>query len=82
MGALGQEHNTPPMVSGGYSKVYLYGGEEMVQSVGVAARALSALLDKQVEVSMITTSDMDISLLVRQEDEDVAMEVLGNSFEL
>lgn len=70
-----------PMVSGGYSKVYLF-GEEMVDSVGVASRALDALLAAEVDISLITTSDLDISLLVRQEDADVAVEALKKAFAL
>lgn len=76
-----QEHNPAPMISGGYSKINLF-GEEMVDSVGVAARALAALSMATVEISMITTSDLDISLLVRSEDEDVAYKVLKAAYEL
>lgn len=71
----------PPLISGGYSKVNLY-GEEMVTSCGVAARALQALAQVSVEVVLITTSDLDISLLVRQQDEDVALEALNKAFAL
>lgn len=71
----------PPLVSGGYSKINLF-GEEMVTSCGVAARALSALARAGVEIVLITTSDLDISLLIRQQDEDTALEVLHKAFEL
>ncbi len=50
----------PPLVSGGYSKINLF-GEEMVTSCGVAARALAALSGANVEIVLITTSDLDIS---------------------
>lgn len=70
-----------PMVSGGYSKLNLY-GEEMVHSVGVAARALSALQNAGIDVTMITTSDLDISLLVRQEDADIACDSVRAAFKL
>ena len=55
----------PPLVSGGYSKINLF-GEEMVTSCGVAARALAALAGAGIEIVLITTSDLDISLLIRQ----------------
>lgn len=71
----------PPLISGGYSKLNLF-GEEMVTSCGVAARALRALAGAGVEIVLITTSDLDISLLVRQQDEDTALEALQKSFEV
>jgi len=57
-------------------------GEEMVTSCGVAARALSALAKAEIEVLLITTSDLDISLLVRSENEDAALELLSQTFAL
>ena len=71
----------PPLVSGGYSKINLF-GEEMVTSCGVAARALNALAMAGIEVLLITTSDLDISLLVRSENEDAAYEALKKAYEL
>ena len=71
----------PPLISGGYSKINLF-GEEMVISCGVAARALAALAEAGVEIALITTSDLDISLLVRQQDEDAALNALTAAFEL
>ena len=57
-------------------------GEDMVTSCGVAARALNALAMADIEVLLITTSDLDISLLVRSENEDSAYDVLKKAFEL
>ena len=71
----------PPLISGGYSKINLF-GEEMVTSCGVAARALATLAEAGVEIALITTSDLDISLLVRQQDEDAALNALTAAFEL
>ena len=71
----------PPLISGGYSKLNLF-GEEMVTSCSVAARALRALAGSGVEIVLITTSDLDISLLVRQQDEDTALEALQKAFEV
>lgn len=70
-----------PLISSGYSKLNLF-GEEMVTSCGVAARALRALLEAGIEVSLITTSDLDISLLVRAESEDTALCALRKAFAL
>lgn len=70
-----------PLISGGYTKLNLF-GKEMVTSCGVAARALTALAGEGIEVALITTSDLDISLLVRSEDEDMAFAVLKKTFVL
>ena len=51
-------------------------------SCGVAARALSALAAAGIEVHLITTSDLDISLLVRSENEDAAYDALRRAYEL
>ncbi|MEG0167725.1 MAG: ACT domain-containing protein [Ruthenibacterium sp.] len=72
---------TAPMISRGYSKINLF-GEEMLTSCGVAATALSALSEAKIDVELITTSDLDISLLVREENEDSALLVLRNAFSL
>ena len=69
----------PPLVSGGYSKINLF-GEDMVTSCGVGARALAALAGASIEIVLITTSDLDISLLIRQQDEDAALEALHKAF--
>ena len=47
-----------------------------------AARALQALAEVGVEIALITTSDLDISLLVRQQDEDTALAALRRAFAL
>ena len=65
----------------GYSKLNLF-GEEMVTSCGVAARALNSLAMAGIEVLLITTSDLDISLLVHAENEDAAYEALKKAYEL
>ena len=71
----------PPLISGGYSKINLF-GEEMVTSCGVASRALSALAGENIEIALITTSDLDISLLIRQQDEGAALAALTKAFGL
>ena len=55
---------------------------DMVTSCGVAARALNALAMAGIEVLLITTSDLDISLLVHAENEDAAYEALKKAYEL
>ena len=48
----------------------------------VAARALAALAGAGIEIVLITTSDLDISLLIRQQDEDTALDALHKAFEV
>ncbi len=80
--ALGTNHPAGvPMISSGFTKINLF-GEEMVESVGVAARALAAVVSEEVEVFMVTTSDLDISLLVPREDADVALAALAQVYGL
>ena len=78
---LDKDAKASPLISVGYSKLNLF-GEEMVTSFGVAARALNALAMAGIEVLLITTSDLDISLLVRSENEDAAYETLKKAYEL
>ncbi|MCI8649196.1 MAG: ACT domain-containing protein [Anaerotruncus sp.] len=54
-----------PMVSSGNAKIQLY-GEEMREMNGVAAAAISALSQTGVELTLVTTSEVDISLLIAQ----------------
>ena len=75
------EGTPAPLISGGYAKINLF-GEDMVTSCGVAARALSALAENNIEISLITTSDLDISLLVHESDVDTAIKALNKAFEL
>ena len=77
---LDKDAKAAPLISVG-SKLNLF-GEEMVTSCGVAARALNALAMTGIEVLLITTSDLDISLLVRAENEDAAYEALKKAYEL
>jgi aspartokinase len=79
--ALSAGGHPAPLISSGYSKINLY-GEDMVTCCGVAARALRALAQAEIEIVLITTSDLDISLLIRSEAEDLASTVLRNAFAL
>ena len=76
---LDKDAKASPLISVGYSKLNLF-GEDMVTSCGVAARALNALAMAGIEVLLITTSDLDISLLVHAENEDAAYEALKMAY--
>ena len=70
---LDKDAKASPLISVGYSKLNLF-GEDMVTSCGVAMAG--------IEVLLITTSDLDISLLVHAENEDAAYEALKKAYEL
>ena len=53
----------------------LYGTQDRFCLVYTSAKV-------NAEVVLITTSDLDMSLLIHQEDEDVALNALNKAFEL
>lgn len=68
-----------PMVSSGHCKIQLY-GEEMRQMHGVAAAALNALAKTSADLTLITTSDVDISLLIPNTFGDEVIRALETEF--
>lgn len=64
-----------PMVSPGNVKLCLF-GESIPGKVGVAADAFDILCAAGVEVLLVTTSDMDISVVVSHAQADLAYRVL------
>lgn len=62
-------------VNSGNSKILLR-GEGMHTAPGVAAAAFSTLADAEIEVKTVTTSDVDITLLVDMKDAERALEAL------
>ena len=57
-------------------------GERDGHQLRCGSPCLNALAMADIEVLLITTSDLDISLLVRAENEDAAYDVLKKAFEL
>lgn len=70
-----------PMVSSSNCKIQMY-GEEMVDTPGVAAKAIGAVAGSGVELQLITTSEMDISCLVPAINVDEAVESVKRTFSL
>ncbi len=68
-----------PMVSTGNVKLRLYGGE-MQGLPGVAAAAMRALAATHAQVSLITTSEADISFLITPTYLDEAVAALEEAF--
>jgi len=69
------------LVSSGNAKIQLF-GQEMRGEPGVFARALSALDRAKVEPQLITTSEVDISLLVTASYLCTAKDALTSTFEI
>ena len=70
-----------PMVISGNCKLQLFGAE-MREMHGVFAKALAALRDIPLELRLVTTSEVDISLLLDSAHIQQAMEALGTAFDI
>lgn len=64
-------------ISSGNTKISIF-GEGMKNCPGVAAKVFSAIADANVEVRMITTSEVDISVLVYSHDGDAVFSALNS----
>ncbi len=70
-----------PFVSSGNTKLQLY-GEEMRDMYGVAARAIDVVARTSAQVVIITTSEVDISMLCAGAHVDECICELEKAFEL
>lgn len=67
-------------ISSGNSKISVF-GEGMKNCPGVAAKVFSAVAETNAEVRMITTSEVDISVLVYSHDSDTVYSAIQKIFE-
>lgn len=67
------------LVSIGNVKLCLQ-GDEMPDEIGVAADAFRRLAKEKIEIILITTSDVDISLVVHSADADKAYAILKEAY--
>lgn len=67
-------------ISSGNSKISVF-GEGMKNCPGVAAKVFSAIAETNAEVRMITTSEVDISVLVYNHDSDTVYTAIQKIFE-
>lgn len=72
-------HELKPMVSNGNCKIELY-GEEMRERYGVASAAIAAVAGTDAELTLISTGEVEISLLVPQSSCDEAVRALEEAF--
>lgn len=63
----------------GMTKLNFY-DENMVNTPGVAAHVFTTLSESSVRVTMITTSTVDISLLVQEAEENTALELCRKTY--
>ena len=63
------------IVSNGNAKISLY-GEKMRDLPGIAAQAFGRIASTNADVRLITTSEVDISILVTQSDLQTVLEAL------
>lgn len=62
------------------TKISVY-GQEMKNIPGVAARLYTLLSENEVEIKLVTTSEVDISYLVYEKDVDKALEAIKKDFD-
>ncbi len=73
--------NVRSLVSSSNVKLSLF-GEALPEHFGVAAQAFAALNSAQTDILLITTSDVDISILIPQASYDFALSALKKAFSL
>lgn len=77
---LKPEHKSlMPLISSGNVKISLY-GKGMPSNVGVAADVFSKLSEKNIDAMMVTTSEVDISIVVSSANADLAYKTLKDAY--
>ncbi len=77
--SLKEPDGKAPMVSTGNCKIRLY-GEDMPHTHGVFAKVIAEIAKTGSELSMITTSEVDISLLIPSSQVQDVVSVLEKAF--
>ena len=52
----------------------------MASNPGVAAKMIEALFDAQINIHMISTSEIKVSVLINEKNADRAVEVIHDKF--
>ena len=79
LGRLSGESRLSPEILPGNGKLAFY-DPDMVSTPGVAAKVFSLLSVAEIQVMLVTTSDVDISILVSAHELSDALHVLRNAF--
>lgn len=77
----GKHQNLSPEILPGNSKIAFYDAD-MVNTPGVAAKVFSLLSDANIQIMLITTSDVDISILVSSHDLGDALHTMRDGFQV
>ena len=75
----GKENNLSPEILPGNSKIAFYDAG-MVNTPGAAAKVFSLLSEASIQIMLVTTSDVDISILVSAHDLGEALGVMRKGF--
>lgn len=78
--ALQDEYSVKIIVSSGNCKINVY-DQNMVNTPGVAAKAFSAVSSVNTDIRIVTTSDVDISLLVTEADFGTTLEAVEKAIQ-
>ncbi len=82
LGQLSGKHQTlSPEILPGNSKIAFY-DPDMVNTPGVAAKVFSLLSEANIQIMLITTSDVDISILVSSHDLGDALHTMRDGFQV
>lgn len=68
-----------PEILPGNCKIAFY-DSDMVHTPGVAAKVFALLSDANISIMLITTSDVDISILINVHDLSDALQIMSNAF--
>lgn len=68
-----------PLISPGNVKISLF-AEDMPTKIGVAADVFKKLNASSIDIMLITTSDVDISIIIQSVNGDAAMEILSQAY--
>lgn len=79
LGRISGETKLSPEILPGNSKIAFY-DPDMVNTPGVAAKVFSLLSDTEIQVMLVTTSDVDISILVNAHEVSDALHVMQDAF--
>lgn len=81
LGKLSGEAKLSPEILPGNSKIAFYDAD-MVNTPGVAAQVFSLLSEADIQIMLVTTSDVDISILVNAHEMSDALHVVQAAFGL
>jgi aspartokinase len=77
----GEVPNLRIEIDSGSTKISVF-GEAMKAIPGVASRLFTLLAENEIEVKLVTTSEVDISCLIYDKDSDKAIQAIKHEFKI